>query len=566
MNPFGETSAWIVRARLISGLIVFLFVLTHVLNHAALLESVEAAEALRRVLGRPWRTPPGTILLYGALVIHIAMTLVTLFQRHTLILPARQMVQILLGLLIPYMLIEHVVSTRVAASMFGYSPGYAGVVYALRISNPALGVQQAIALMIVWVHGCLGVHFWLRYRPWYSSVSPYLLGLAVVLLMLALIAFANVGPVLAIERRSPYLAESTIDVPLAVQAQLGMIITSMRGGYVMLIVLTLLARQIRLARQSLSAITIRYEHGAVARVAPGTSILEASRMNGIPHYAICGGNGRCSTCRVRILQSAKPLAPPSAAERATLARSKSDPDVRLACQVRPTANIRVAQVLTPPDRLSGDSRVVQVDAARERQVAIMFCDLRQFTSISEQRLPYDVVFLLNRYFALVGQAIEAHGGHVDKFIGDGVMAIFGLDDRPAQEACRNALAAAAQILADIDSLNIDEANDLKTRFRVAIGLHFGIAVVGVMGFGNATGLTAVGDTVNIASRLESSAKEHDAALMVSEALVSEAALGASPGVLENIAIRGRKDPLRCHVCQADGLARALRAPMEPVRA
>ncbi len=129
---------------------------------------------------------------------------------------------------------------------------------------------------------------------------------------------------------------------------------------------------------------------------------------------------------------------------------------------------------------------------------MLFVDIRHFTTLTETRLPFDVVFLLNRYFAIIGKAVEQAGGRLDKFIGDGAMALFGLNTAP-EEACRQALNAAAAIVAEIDKLAAELADELALPLRIAIGIHTGPAVVGTMGYGRVRSMTAIGDTVNVAS-------------------------------------------------------------------
>ncbi len=159
--------------------------------------------------------------------------------------------------------------------------------------------------------------------------------------------------------------------------------------------------------------------------------------------------------------------------------------------------------------------------SHERELAVLFCDLRGFTQRAEHWLPFDTVFLLNRYFAEVGEAVDAAGGYLDKFIGDGALALFGLDTTP-DEACRQALAAAAGVAQRLRAMNAELGPELGEPLRIAMGLHVGPAVVGDMGFGSAVGLTAVGDAINVASRLESEAKERDVEAVASTALLTRA--------------------------------------------
>ena len=195
----------------------------------------------------------------------------------------------------------------------------------------------------------------------------------------------------------------------------------------------------------------------------------------------------------------------------------------------------------------------------EREIAILFADLRGFTTLSEDRLPYDVVFVLNRYFTAMGTAVEEAGGRVDKFIGDGVMALFGIEQGVAQGS-RSAMEAARRMAAHLDDLNKGLAADLAQPLRIGIGLHSGSVIVGEMGYGPATSVTAIGDAVNTASRLESLTKECDAQLIVSAPLAGHAGLDLSGFPSHQIDVRGRAAPLDIHVLQD---AQAL--PAEPLR-
>jgi adenylate cyclase len=179
---------------------------------------------------------------------------------------------------------------------------------------------------------------------------------------------------------------------------------------------------------------------------------------------------------------------------------------------------------------------------QEREIAVLFCDLRGFTSLTERRLPFDTVFLLNRYFEVVGRAVEEVGGHVDKFVGDGALALFGLSTGPEQ-ASRQAVDAALRIRAGVADLNEAYSSELDRPLRIAMSLHAGPAIVGQMGYGQATSLTAIGDTLNAASRLEELAKELDAELVISDDLARRTTLNLTGHERQTLTIRGRTMPI-----------------------
>jgi len=286
------------------------------------------------------------------------------------------------------------------------------------------------------------------------------------------------------------------------------------------------------------------------------SVPEASRAAGVPHASVCGGRGRCSTCRVRLGDGAEHLPPPAPDEARVLARIGAGDDVRLACQLRPSHDLAVVPLLPAGAGLQDVRVQVNPGLGVERDIAVLFADLRAFTRMSEGRLPYDVVFLLNQYFKAMGQAVEAQGGRVDKFVGDGIMALFGVEQEP-EVACRQALAAAKAMALALERLDAELADDLGEPLRMGIGLHVGPAILGQMGFGRAASLTAIGDTVNVAARLEALTKEFDVQMVVSTRLAEHAGLDLAAFEERRIEIRGRRRPLRV---QLIGDARAL--PLE----
>ncbi|MBB3946287.1 adenylate cyclase [Rhizobium skierniewicense] len=532
-NILSETS--LRRARLLSGLIMLLFVFSHLSNHALALVSLETAENGRRWFSLIWLNPVSSVIFYGAVLTHIILVLRSIYVRRSLKMPTREALQIIIGLLIPYMIIDHASGIRLSRMLYGIDIGYEIVINNFWIRNPMLGLRQSTVLILIWAHGCLGVFFWLRYRDWYKKISPYLLTIAVLLPILALLGFSDAGREMEYNPPPPR-------VPHANQAELEAVIDGFTNGAKILfgsaVVFIFALRGLRSWRQRANAFEIRYEHGALVRASAGLSVLEASRAGGVSHFSACGGKGRCSTCRVRIINTQGPLPEPSTMERATLQRIHADSDVRLGCQLRPKHSLSVALLLASKQQSDIPASGEPIRPGREEEIAVMFCDLRNFTALSEARLPYDMVFLLNRYFTVVGQAVEQAGGRLDKFIGDGAMALFGLDGNK-ETASRDALKAAALILRNIEALNEELEKQFSVKLRIVIGIHAGPSIVGVMGYGAAKTLTAIGDTVNVASRLESAAKDFNTAIVVSEPVIVQS--GHPNAVLESrtIPIRGK---------------------------
>lgn len=521
-----------------------LFILCHFFNHSLGLVSVGAMETGRRLLGLFWQSVPGTALLYGALLLHFAMALDSLYRRQTLRMPVSEALKIVFGLGLPFLLIPHVVATRLEPALTGINVDYPGILRGLW-SQPLNATRQSIALLFVWGHACLGAWFWMRGRTWFPRYEILLYTIALLVPIFALLGFVSGARSLATlyAEHGGYgdraIASGLRNGPGAADIRL-----TLYAGFTALIGATLALRTL----PARGRVRVRYPDGRVAAVGLGFSVLEASRAAGIPHVSVCGGRGRCSTCRVRIIQGLEGQPAPAAAELATLTRIGAPDNVRLACQFRPVHNVTIVPILDT-DSLGIKTQLArQNGGGREKRVAVLFCDLRDFTRIAEHSLPYDTVFLLNRYFEMIGEAVEGSGGVIDKFIGDGALAIFGLKSS-FQEACLQALTAAVRLSDGIRALNQTFEDELEQPLRLAIGLHAGPAIVGEMGYGQATSLTAVGDTINTASRLEGLAKEHDAELAVSVELVEHAGLRFEGSRRLDISLRGRRASLETWIVE-----------------
>jgi adenylate cyclase len=541
------------RLRLATGLVLFAYVATHDLNHMLGMVSLDVMEGAQYWFVGFWRFLPCALVLYVSLAVHYLLALWAIYQRRFLLrMRASEAFQLVFGLSIVPLLAQHVIGTRIASIGTDLHASYTYVLLSIWYFAPTKGILQAVGLLLAWIHGCIGLHFWLRLKSPYRRAQTYLLAVAVLVPALALFGFVEAGREVARLAASPdWLQRTTAALHVPDRAHIQGFVQILHGvyfGFAASLVLTLAAREARFwIERRRGLVEISYPAGITVTIVPGLTLLEASRLHSIPHAAVCGGRGRCSTCRVLVLEGLETLAPPSAGEQSVLARVNASSEVRLACQIRPDKPISVVPLL-PPTAGPGDAiRGETASHGSEQEIAILFADLHGFTRLSETRLPYDVVFLLNRYFAAMGQAIETVGGRVDKFIGDGVMALFG--DAPGEQAgraCRQGLMAARAMGLALEKLNEKLAHELDEPLRIRIGLHVGPAIVGDMGFARVVSHTAIGDSVNTASRLESLAKDLGVELVVSEDVAQRAGIDASAYPPADATIRGRRETLKVH--------------------
>ncbi len=489
-----------------------------------------------------WRNPVGTTLLLVAILVHIALAAWSIYLRRQFRMPFWEALQIALGVTIPLLLVDHIVGTRVANEQYGFEDSYTALVLVFWVLKPQLAVWQTLLMLVAWIHGCMGIHYWLRMQPWCARVRMVLYTIVVLLPVLALLGFSQAGRFVATLAVDPmWIRETFVDArapDMMASAALKHTGGMIELALAVLLGVTLAARAARQVIERGHSVRITYPGARTVSVPVGFSVLEASRQGRIAHASVCGGRGRCSTCRVRVLSGSGPLPPPGTVEARVLSRLNAAPEVRLACQLRPIHDLAVMLLIPPsvePVESLGHPGIM---AGREREVCVLFADLRGFTKLSEKRLPYDVVFLLNRYFEAVGGAIESAGGIPNQFIGDGVMALFGVDSGP-EAGARDAIAAARAMHRAIGELSADLHEALPAPLRIGIGVHCGPAVVGHMGRGLATYLTAVGDTVNTASRLQDCTKEFACELIVSDRVAERAGIDLSTFPHEEISIRNR---------------------------
>jgi len=265
----------------------------------------------------------------------------------------------------------------------------------------------------------------------------------------------------------------------------------------------------------------------------------------VPHACICGGRGRCSTCRIRIVVGASCLPPPSSGELAVLRRIGAAPLVRLACQTRPTGNVSVVPLLPANWPVTALRRREWPLPGQERFIVVLTIDMRDSTRLAETRLPFDAVFIVDRFVTSAGAALTASGGRIGHFLGDGLMATFGLECGP-REACFQALAAVVAIGRNVEALNGVLQAETGEKVRYGIGVHCGSAVVGEIGEGAFRTFTTLGDAANVAARLEALCKEFRCEAVISHDVWKTAGFSMIRLPEREASIRGRNATLRVH--------------------
>ena len=548
------------QVRLVCGVILFAYLVSHFLNHALGNISMNALAEGVYYHTEFWQFLPVAIVLYTAMLIHFSLGVWAMYQRRQFSWKTVEPLQLVLGLSIPALVVAHIVGVRLAQTMFGHEKLYPQELYLFWVAHPFKVWQMSAVLLVAWVHGCIGLHFWLRIKPFYKRFAPFLLACAVLVPTLALLGFYQGGQMVLADADDPdwrirNLTRQQIGTA-AEQNTLDNITDGLLTGYLVLLGLVVLARGVRVLHERRGGmVALSYGNGRTVRVPKGLSVLEASLRNNVPHASVCGGRARCSTCRIRIIGDCSALPEPSQREAFVLARvGTSDPSIRLACQLRPTEDLSFFQLFLPGTTTGNAHASNPARIGQERYLVSLFVDMRGSTQFAEKRLPFDTVFVVNRFLAAVAQAVMECGGRPNQFLGDGMLALFGLGTT-AQLACRQALRAAAMISANIDELNQFLSHDLREPIRFGIGIHGGEVIVGDIGYRDHMVFTALGDPVNVAARLQDMTKSLACEAVISEEVRVTAGLTADDLPRREVEIRGRADPMKVRVVtQAKTLA------------
>jgi adenylate cyclase len=537
------------QVRLVCGLVLFSYLISHFLNHALGNISLDALAAGVKIHSSIWRFPPVAVAFYTAAAVHSGLGIFALYERRQFRWKAIEPLQLVLGLSIPALIIAHVVGVRLGQALFGQDKLYPQVFYAYWVVKPYKMWLMYTVLLTAWIHGSIGLYFWLRMKVFFKRAAPFLLAAAVLTPTLAMLGLYQGGRAVVEQSADQGWSMENLSRQkvgtAAEQNVLDDVTEYFLIGYVGLLALVLAARGLRAAiERRVGTVNLSYGNGRTVRVRKGLSVLEASLRYNVPHASVCGGRARCSTCRIRVIGDCSALPEPSGREAFVLDRvgAGGDPSIRLACQLRPIADLSFFQIFLPQTASPHATPTSPHRIGQERYLVSMFVDMRGSTKLAEKRLPFDTVFIVNRFLGAVSQAVIECGGQPNQFVGDGQLALFGLGCSP-QTACRQSLKAAAMIAVHVDELNQFLSHDLHEPIRFGIGIHGGEVIIGDIGYRDHMVFTALGDAVNVAARLQDMTKSLGCEVVLSDEVRSTADVAADALPEQEVAIRGRAEPM-----------------------
>jgi class 3 adenylate cyclase len=281
---------------------------------------------------------------------------------------------------------------------------------------------------------------------------------------------------------------------------------------------------------------------------PLDSILDISIHNKIPHLHECGGNGICTTCRIRILDGFNALSRPTSKEVEMAGKRNWDPSIRLACQTRVRGEVSIQRLVWTSSEISQlQLETVPVGKGEERPLALLFCDLRDFTNLAEKHSNFDLAHMLNRFFTILGDPILMNNGIIYQYAGDEIIGLFGTSGGDPEKISFDAIRAALGMLYAVERLNKLELKDFNTEFKVGIGIHFGKAFVGQVGHPKHRQFAVIGDPVNVTSRIESLNKDLNTTLLVSDQFLSNFPDNMlKVGISSTVKLKGKESDIKVH--------------------
>jgi adenylate cyclase len=346
---------------IVTGLILFAFITSHLVNLTLGLISVDVMDNWRWLLSGLWTGPVFSQVLTLALALHFVGALISLYYRNTLRIPTYDMAQMVAGLAIVPLLAPHVFGVMAYQEM-GLVPTYNLLLGFYWNTSPYEGLRQVVLLVVAWLHGGIGIYTWLRARDTSARVLQFFYPLVVLIPILAMLGYVEAGrqviPVSEggtgwVAAYNPNVNGPTVDpaeIPAIIEAVKwnSKLATEIALG---LAALAFAARWVRIRAAERGRVRVLYTGKRPVRFVENTglTLLEMAHVHDVPHASICRGRGRCGTCRVRVLKSENLLPPPDASEAKVLAHWNAGPTERLACQVFPKAGVVEVERVVAPD-------------------------------------------------------------------------------------------------------------------------------------------------------------------------------------------------------------------------
>lgn len=562
VGKFGIIRQWLRRPalRLGSGLILLAYVTSHLINHALGLVSMAAAEAGLKWAVVLWHSAPGTVLLYGAALIHIALAFAALYQRRTLRMPAIEWLRIVLGFGMPLLLIGHVVATRTAYELYNLPPEYARVIPGIWSSGNEW--MQLGLLAPGWIHGCLGIHIAFGHRRWYRQSFLVLFAFALQLPVLSALGFitmsrelvTHVAPALssAQSHGSPATSTASSGSPpdQGARARITEIRQTAIWVYALIFVAVAGARGLRMAAERQRRLLVKVQLPDRSFTMPrGWTVLEGLRSQNITHLSVCGGRARCSTCRVQVVAGFENCAPARNDEMRLLSKIAAGMTTRLACQLRPQQDIELIPLLSPADTRpfvalrSGDGR----KNPTERLHLLVQLSLQPMTKGAANLVPGDTWMMMQQTTAVVQRAARRLGAEITPWAGDRITLLVA--------AQRHNSNRAAPVLREINVL-IEKLTELTGRHtnllaqpsHLRLSLHHAPVFVGNLQVDGQHQLAALGDAMDLLEKMANTGRG-----LVFEVLVSEQAvawLGDSPALATVVKVANSPNETASDAAQA----------------
>jgi adenylate cyclase len=297
---------------------------------------------------------------------------------------------------------------------------------------------------------------------------------------------------------------------------------------------------------------VKFAGEGLVMVAEGRSLLEAALIAGVPMYHACGGQAKCSTCRVLVLEGHHSLSLPTEREKMLKMNMQFPPNVRLACQTQVEGEgVDLSRIIRDESDIN---LYVGVDAGEatqklgeEKELVMFFLDIRNFTTFVESRPPFDVIHIIRKLFTTFQKSIELHSGKIIETAGDGIYAVFGLE-RELKVAVTSAVKAGFDILSDLEKMNESYFSKYFEQYiQIGIGVHAGVVVGGNIRLGSENHMVVMGHAVNIASRLQNATKELNNNFIISSYVFHLLQTTLAEYLTTSIQLKGISKPMQVYL-------------------